>query len=216
MGNKSIKCEPGKIKVSLGGFSIKIESNHVLNSRRKLCEELISKTDLTENDFLEFLLALHFVLEIGINTFFRNYYSISSKQNPLRDENELDEINYIDKVRFFINANNFLYKDGESVEISKINAIRLLEDLKSFGRNRNMIIHGHSVSEVTCEETKQSKLKNKLNSESLDKQIKSFKDILRNLNYFIDILETNVNKDQMLNFQKSFLSDEFLNNYTNS
>jgi len=214
MENKSIKFETGKNKISMGSVSIKIESNHVLNSRRKMCGELIKKIELSENDILEFLLALHFVLEIGINTFFRNYYSTSSKQNPLKDENELDEINYIDKIRFFINSNNFLYKDGEAVEISKRNAKKLIKDLKCFGRNRNMIIHGHSVSEVSGEGVKKSKLKNKLNLDSLDKQILLFKDILESLNYFIDILETNVSKDQMIKFQESFLSDTFLNDST--
>ncbi len=209
--DKILKCEPAKIKITMGSVSFKHESNHVLTSRRQLCKDFLSKReDLSESDILEFLLALHFVLEIGINTFFRNYYSTYTNQNPLKYENELDEINYIDKIRFFINSNNFIYKDGNDVQISKEKAKRLISDMKSFGRIRNMIIHGHSVSEVTGEINKKSKLKDKLSPDSLIKQKTLFKNILENINFFVEKLETHIGREQIKVFQNSFLNADFL------
>ncbi|MFA7315658.1 MAG: hypothetical protein WC059_02545 [Candidatus Paceibacterota bacterium] len=206
-----LKAETGHIKVGItDSVTIKVESNYLFRSRKEYCEEFLKKDTNSQTDILEFLLALHFVLEIGINTFFRNYYNVYSILDTFMHDNELDNVSCLDKIRFFLSSNRFTFRDGKDKAESYKNAKNLIGGIKNFNNIRNMIVHGHSVSEVTGQHNVTSNLKLKLNSKSYGDQINKFKEVMVNLNYFVDRLETFVAKEQIEAFQTLYLSTEFL------
>lgn len=206
-----IKCETGNFKVTVNPVTIKVESNYFLVSRRKECEIFLNKNNPTESEILEFLLALHFVLEIGINAFFRGYYKTSSNYDLSQDSKDIDSVDFINKIILFINCNKFILIDKKDVEMAHDLAKKLPGKIKNFNNIRNMIVHGHSVSEISGAIIKKSPLKSKLNKNSYKKQIDDFKEILTGINYFIDRLDTHIPKNQLEVFKNTFLDISFLN-----
>jgi hypothetical protein len=210
--NIVIKPKPEKITVTVNNVTLKVESNYFFISRRNKCTEFLKIDDPKEADILEFLLNLHFVLEVGINTFFRNYYKFSSNYDFFKNSREIDNINFNDKVTIFLNENNFTLITGENLYTSREKVNEITGLTKNFNNIRNMIVHGHSVSEISSGDHKeQSSLKSKLTKESYIKQIDSFKKIITNINYFIDRLDTKIQREQIKMFQKNYLDLDFLN-----
>ena len=206
-----IKVQPLEMVFTVNNPTIKTESNYFFTSRKNKCVEFLKKEKHEESDILEFLLNLHFVLEVGVNTFFRNYYKCFTNYDFLKGGMEIDKINFSDKIIIFLNENKFTLKNGENLSISrkKINEITGL--IKNFNNIRNMIVHGHPVNEISSGQHKnQSLLKSKLNEESYMKQIEDFKKIISNINFFIDRLETTVRKDTIEIFQDIYLNLAFL------
>lgn len=206
-----MKCETGNFKVTANTVTIKVESNYFLISRRKECENFLDKDNPTEPEILEFLLALHFVLEIGINTFFRGYYKTSSNYDFSQDNKDIDSVDFINKVIIFINCNKFTLIDGDDVSIAHDLAKKLPGRIRNFNNMRNMIVHGHSISEISGVTIKKSPLKSKLSKDGYIKQIDDFKEILIGINYFIDRLDTHIPKSQLDVFKKTYLDTDFLN-----
>jgi hypothetical protein len=195
--------------ISIGeSVSIKIESNAFLNKKRNDCHEILIKENPKELDIMEFLLNLHIVLEIGINSFFRNYYSYITTIDCIKKNHTIDEINFKDKIKFFLISNIFIFNSGEDkININK-KSEQIIQQIITFSQIRNKIIHGHSVSETDQEK---SKLRKKLTNKSMTDQITIFKEIISSLNFFIGKVESKINKKQIEMFQKNFLSDNFLN-----
>lgn len=210
---KDIKItpEPLKMMVTVNNVTLKVESNYFFISRRDRCTEFLKIDDPKEADILEFLLNLHFVLEIGINTFFRYYYKLFSNYDFFKDGNEIDKVGFYDKVTIFLNENSFTLETGENLNTSRQRVNEIIGLIKNFNNVRNMIVHGHSVNEISYgEEKTQSSLKSKLNKDYCIKQIESFKKIILNINYFIDRLDTKVRRDTIEMFQKNYLDLNFL------
>lgn len=211
---KDIKItpEPLKMMVTVNNVTLKVESNYFFISRRDKCTEFLKIDDPKEADILEFLLNLHFVLEIGINTFFRYYYKLFSNYDFFKDGSEIDKVGFYDKITIFFNENSFTLETGENLNTSRQRVNEVIGLIKNFNNIRNMIVHGHSISEISCgEEKTQSSLKSKLNKDYCIKQIENFKKIILNINYFIDRLDTKVQRDTIEMFQKNYLDLGFLN-----
>jgi hypothetical protein len=206
-----VQPKPLTMSVTVNNPILKLESNYFFMSRKQKCSEFLKITDPKEDDILEFLLNLHFVLEIGINTFFRNYYKHTSNYDFFSDSKEIDNIDFYSKITIFLHENNFTLETRESEHESRKKVKQIMGTIKNFNYTRNMIVHGHSISEIHYGETKiQSKLKATLNKDYVIKQIDSFKDILNNLNYFIDRINTKISKEQLQSFQRIYLDINFL------
>lgn len=207
-----MKTEAGKFESSFYPVTLKIESNYFLSSRKELCSKLINtKRILSENEILEVLLSLHIILEVGVNAFFRNLYSHVSNLDGFKNDNRLDDVGFLDKTIFFLGTSKFNLKDVKDVELSNSYSKNLISRIKNFCHVRNLIIHGHSVSEISRGgNSKKSNLKSKLNQDFLDSQIKNFKEILDNYNFFVDKFDSHISKDQIKMLQNNFLSYKFL------
>jgi hypothetical protein len=208
----SVKPKPLTITVTVPSVTLKLESNSFFISKKNKCSEFLKVTDPKEEDILEFLLNLHFVLEIGINTFFRNYYKHTSNYDFFAESKEIDNIDFYSKVAIFLHENNFTLEDGDAVADSKTKVKQIMGTIKNFNYTRNMIVHGHSVSEIHYGEQKiQSNLKSQLNLDHVIKQTEGFKRIINNLNYFIERLSTKIPKEQLNALQRIYLNTDFLN-----
>lgn len=206
-----LKAEPGKFKMILLSPTIKVESNYLLRSRKELCQSLLKNETLDEADILEFLLALHIVLEVGINTFFRSFYGMVPDLDYVKEIYLIDEVGFAEKTKLFLTTSKFTFRDGSDVKAASGHVDDILDSLKIFNNVRNMIIHGHSVSESSLGAvSKKSKLKGKLSESYMKEQIARFKKIIGGYNFFIDRLDTFVAPDQIKQFQVNFVSSDFL------
>ncbi len=214
--DSKVTSKPLRIRATMStSVTLTVQSHYFLIGRRKLCKKLLNKSHkskLTEEERLEFLLALHIVLEVGINSFLRSLYSTYTNLDYVKYENVIDEVNYIDKTRMFLSSNRFIFSSGGEKRDAEKRAKKLIQSLIKFGRIRNMIMHGHSLSESSGGAPKQSNLKEILTSESkVDRQVQRFKDIIESFNFFVDRLETSVNEEQIKTLKKNFLDSSFLN-----
>jgi hypothetical protein len=206
-----ITPEPAKMLITFSNVTVKTESNYFFISRRKKCTEFLKINDPKESDILEFLLNLHFVLEIGVNTFFRNYYKCLTNYDFINGSKEIDNISFSDKVTIFLNENRFNLRTGEDLKTNRDKVSKIIKRIKDFNYIRNMIVHGHPINEISSGEYKnQSELKSKLNKVFYTKQIENFKEIISNINYFVDRIETTIRRDTIEMFQKIYLNLDFL------
>lgn len=206
-----IKPEPLKMLITVNNVTLKLESNYFFISRKNKCSEFLQITEPQESDILEFLLNLHFVLELGINTFFRNYYKHSSNYDFFKDSRDIDNIDFQNKITIFLHENHFILETGESLATSRQKVNEIVGTIRNFNNVRNMIVHGHSVSEIHFGEQRiPSNLKSKLNKDYVLDQIESFKKIITNINYFIDRLNTQIPREQLNSFQRIYLDIDFL------
>ena len=61
--------------------SCTIESVYLILSNKKKCNELLKKSELTENDIIDFYISLHLVLEVSLNSLYRKLSIPSIKKN---------------------------------------------------------------------------------------------------------------------------------------
>jgi hypothetical protein len=167
-------------------LSIRKESSHLLNLHRETVHSLLCKSNLDQTELMEVLVSLHIVLEIGINTFFRQIF-LSPKNRAVFDQTKiidnLDNINFGDKVALFIYSSEFDF-DNDEIEIAK-KFHKIIGEIKQFSAMRNKLLHGHGIIEIYEEGgSKKSALSKELNLDKLKKQIESFKLILDGLSFY--------------------------------
>ena len=202
-----LNAEAGSFTHAGDSIKIKIESSAFFAKKRDDCVQLLSKENPSELDIMEFMLNLHLVLEIGVNAFFRNYFQHISCIDEIKDTHVIDEISFIDKVKFFLVSNNFTFQSGDDRKIANKKSTALISDIMVFSSIRNKIIHGHSVSESN---QVKSKLKKQLTPAYTNDFIEKYKEIILSLNYFIDRMDSSINRQQIALFQKNWLSVDFL------
>lgn len=185
-----------------------IESVYLISSHREKCAAILEKDNISENEIIDFLISLHIVLEVSLNTFLRQLYRMIHPFNleffeDLEILKNLDNINFIDKTTLFIYTGNFAFLNKEKTkEYSKI-----IDTLKTFSEIRNKLLHGHSISSISYGETKlNSKTKELLTSKFLEDQIRRFKYILDSLKYYLENL-----KSPLTESGKQALIDQYLN-----
>ncbi len=191
-------------------LSMTLESNYLLISSREKLASLLSKQNIDRNDIIDIFIALHLVLELGINHLFRKIIIPTLKKNidtHVMIDN-LDGISFIDKTIMFIYYSKFNF--GDIDEASEHHSI--INKLRAFSEMRNKILHGHSVSEISKDgESSSSNLRKNLTSSKLFQQIEYFKSILKGLSYYLDSLEldplTLVGKEQL---KTSYLDYSFI------
>lgn len=167
-------------------LSMRKESVHLLKLHQKNIQSLLCKSELAQTELMEVLISLHIVLEIGINTFFRQIF-LSPKNRTIFDQTKiienLDNISFGDKVTIFIYSSEFNFRDNE-IETAK-NSHKIIGEIKHFSAMRNKLLHGHGVIEFFEEEgSRKSALSKELNPNKLQQQIKSFTFILNGLAFY--------------------------------
>jgi len=78
---------------------ILVTNDSFLIYHRKKCHDLINTGFNNKEDIMQFFLALHIVLEVGINSFFRQLVTVL-RFGRLK-MSCLDQVNFIDKVTMF-------------------------------------------------------------------------------------------------------------------
>ncbi len=188
-------------------MSVIFESLYLLESNQKKCKELLSKSNRSPNDIIDFLISIHIVLEFGLNGLFREIIinNIQKNIDKAKIVNNLDHITFIDKTILFIymekyNFNNNLSKANEHHSI--------IEILKDFSNTRNQLMHGSMIGSFSDENSSKTSAVSIITSEHMKKQIEKFKKILDGVIFYLDHLKyCPVNKEDLKN---KFLDTTFL------
>lgn len=176
--------------------SVISESYYLIESNRNKCSSLLKKKNLSPNDICDFLISLHIVLEVSINSLFREII-INNLQKTISKEkivDDLDKLSFIDKVIFFILFSKFNFNS----EIDKANNYySIIGKLKDFTEPRNKLLHGAMVGSFADSDSI-THTANLLTPENKEKQIKSFKDILEGLRFYCNcLINTNIDEDKI-------------------
>ena len=205
----NLKAETGVFRITDNTMSITIESNYLFYSNRKKVSELLCKDKLDQNDIIDIFIGLHIVLELGINNVFRKIITptLQKKISTHTMIENLDNINFIDKIVMFLYYSKFNFIDiDKATEYHK-----LIEKLRSFSEMRNKLLHGHSIMEVSGEKgISKSKLKKNLNTEKLQEQLKNFKFIVDGLCYYLDCVDSDWTVEGRKQLKETYLSHSFI------
>lgn len=185
------------------------ESVYLIISNKEKCRQLLDKKSLEEGDIIDFLISLHIVLEVGLNSLFRNLSLMGIKKdvNEFEIIKNIDNINFIDKTALFIYDAKFNF-NSKLAEASRYHSI--IGTLRSFAEIRNRLLHGHSISSVFSEgETKHSPLRKSITPESIGSQVEKFKFILEGMRFYIDCLDSSLTTSGRESFKKEYLNDDF-------
>ncbi len=191
-------------------ISARVESHYLTISNKEKCTNLLKITKMTEENKIDFYISLHIVLETNLNTLFRHLTLMTFKKNvdPHVITENLDKINFIDKVILFIYNSKFDFKTNsdEVVEHHKI-----IGKLRNFCQIRNKLLHGHSISNVYQDGTIKPSLARKILDDGLSLQIEKFKEIIAGMRFFVNHLDNGVKGTWKESFSQSFLDDDFIN-----
>jgi len=186
-----------------------LESHYLISSNKDKVRELLSKSELQENDIIDAFISLHILLEVSLNSLFRQLSLLSIKENfdRLKVVENLDTISFIDKVTLFIYNSKFKFQDiNKATEYHKI-----IGTLKNFASIRNKLLHGHSIITVIDDDgARSSQTKELLNKDHLKKQVKKFLIILEGLRYYLDCLDSSLTSAGKESYKKDFLDDSFI------
>jgi hypothetical protein len=189
------------------------ESSYLIESRKKICAEILSKGKLNEPDAIEFCISLHTVLEVSINSLFRDLIlpEIKKAVNELEIRENLDDISFRDKVTLFVYTSKFNLDGAGNLVRRATEYHSIINELKRFAEIRNRLIHGHSVSSIFIpgEKPAHSRTRKALTEEGLKEQIKLYRHILEGLRFYIDRLD-NLPKDTKKYSKENYLDDSFL------
>lgn len=192
--------------------SIYSERLDIIEINRKRCSEILSKDKLTDKDIIDALISLHLVLEIGLNSLYRNIISIQIKKDidMLEMIKNIDNINFIDKTVMFIYSFNFNFKS----DIWKAEQYHsIINYLRKFSEIRNLLLHGHTIMTINVngELERESKLRKIISQDTLNNQIDIFKYILDGIQFYVDHLNLPINGTQVgPRAKKLFLNYNFL------
>lgn len=193
-------------------IAVKKESCYLLQSHRDKAKELIAHSELNQHDIMDVLISLHIVLEIGINTFFRQILPVKKGRDVFafdKTTENLDNINFGDKVATFVYSSDFNFngKEEQAQEYHKI-----IKEIKRSSEMRNRLLHGHAISSLYEDgKSKHSTLSKKLNLKTMGQQIKSFRTILEGLAFYFQCYTqggfTPAGKEKLI---KAYLDTSFL------
>jgi len=214
MAQKSIHIQE-KITVH-DSWSARVESEHLIISNKKRCADIISGSDLSQNDIIDVFISLHIVLEVSINTLFRHLTLLNLLKEIDKFEliKNLDNISFRDKVVMFIYNSKFIVVSSD--ELSKLNEYHsIIGKIKEFSGLRNQLLHGHSISAVfDGEGNRHTNLNEELSLEGLEKQIKRFRFIVEGLRFYLDRLDSSLTESGRESYTKVYLNDDFLPNFS--
>ncbi len=186
------------------------ESEYLISSRRQRCQNLLNQEELSEEDLIELYIALHVVLEVGLNALLRHIalWHVGSNFNRLEVIKQTDDISFQDKMAMFLYHNKFDFT-GREKEIANHHSI--LNKILHFAAIRNQLLHGHAISTFILEGKKHdSDVRQKMNNKTLRQQIQLFRDIIEGVIFYIDCL--NVEKEGLdkEGLKKKYLNLDFL------
>ncbi len=164
------------------------ESDYLIVSRKERCRQILQAGDPTEENMIELYIALHVVLEVGLNALLRRLtlWHVGPGFDRVEVIKQVDEIHFKDKVAMFLYHGHFNFEDEAGQAIGHH---RILNKIMHFSEIRNQLLHGHSISTLTLEGKKhQSAVRRKMNQETLAKQLALFQDIVKGMNFFLNHL----------------------------
>lgn len=185
---------------------------------KKKCTEILNKSERTEDDIIDFFISLHLILEVNLNALFRQLSHTQLWKLSLAGIDELEIIENIDKIDFITKTTLFIYNsefsfDNKLKEAEKHH--KIIKKLKNFSEMRNKLLHGHSIMTIIEEgKSRDSNLKKKLNTETLEKQIEMFITIIEGMRFYLDCLDSSLRQSGKEDYKKEYLSDIFLTNTT--
>lgn len=194
-------------------FTARTESDYLLISNKNKCTELlrlVTDGSFSEEQAIDFLISLHIVLEVGLNTFFRHISLMAIKKSvdPLEISKNLDEISFRDKATLFIYNSKFNF-DNRIDEATRHHKIIGL--LKNFAEPRNKLLHGHSISTVTDgDAARHSQARSLTGQERVNKQIENFRLIMQGMRFYLDCLESGLTDSGKASLAGEYLNDNFL------
>lgn len=209
------KCE---IKETIGiseSLTLIAESQHLLVSNRDKCADLLKKSELTNEDKIDFLISLHLVLEVGINALFRQFFFRNHGLGWISDERKveyLDEISFKDKVTAIIYFAKFRF-NSDSDRIKADEYLSVIEQIKTFSQVRNKLLHGHSLSKTTVlngKDSKQTVSKTSKLIPKFDEQVGLFKSIVEAVAFYIRNVDCTITPEGRESMIKEFIDDDFL------
>lgn len=189
-----------------------IQSEYLIISYREKIGKLIEQSPLTEEgEFIDILIGLHIILEVGLNSLFRQISLSSIKKNIDRLEimDNIDKINFIDKLVLFIYNSKFNF-GSESEEAEHHH--KIIGILRDFSETRNKLLHGHAIATFHIEGDdirRLSRSKQMLNLDFLQKQIIKFRKILMGVRFYLDHLE-GLSESYKQDLANSYLDDTFM------
>jgi len=205
-----MKAETGQFRIKTGEISARLESGYLIISNKKKCEDLISNSELNDNDIADVLISLHIVLEVSLNTLYRHLItSVIKKQiDKFKIIKNIDKINFIDKTVMFIYNSKFNFGG----DLDKANEFhKIIGDMRRFSEARNKLLHGHSISTIfEGNRNRHSETKKMLNPDFLKEQIKRFCFIMKGMCFYLDCLDSELTQAGKEQYKKSFLDDSFL------
>jgi len=208
MTKKQITLEEN---ISVGNFvSARTESNYLIITNKEKCRQILTKKDLTEEDIIDFLIAIHIVLEVSLNSLFRNLSLMGIKKgvDDFEIGQNIDEISFIHKTTLFIYNSKFNF-DGKLDESTHYHSI--IGKLKNFAAPRNRLLHGHSISTIfSGGNQRHSFLRQSINRHYLREQMGKFRDIVEGMRFYLDCLDSSLTPEGRADFKKAYLDDDFL------
>lgn len=203
-------AETGKFVIRISeNISMRLDSHDLLISSREKLRILFAKGELERKDLIEALIALHLVMEVGMNTFYRQLYLMIYKipVDQIGRIRNIDEVSFIDKTKLFISASTFSlvgYEDEARRHSTIIGKMKIFTEL------RNLLLHGHAISTVVNDGGQlHSKLKNRLTADALIDQIIMFKEIMTGVQFYLDHLDSPLTADGKESLKRSFLDVNF-------
>jgi hypothetical protein len=189
------------------------ESNYLIINNKNKCQEIIRKEKpISENDTIDFFISLHIVLEISIHCFFKQILANACMPLELASTKKiyenLDSVNFIDKVIMFIYSGNFTIPHDKNDEAKKHH--KIIGKLRAFSGLRNQLLHGHTIGTFYSETQTSSKLRSKLNYSTVEDQIKLYKEIIEGIRFFFAYLNCSYTDSGKNSLQESYLDLSFL------
>lgn len=184
------------------------DSPYLIIANRNRCKELLLKKERSQEDIIDILIALHIVLEVGINSTFRDVALLSIKKSvdQFKVIENIDNIDFISKTVLFIYNSNFDFSNKLD-EANEYHSI--IETLKDFSNMRNKLLHGHSISTLIEGSTsRHSSLKSALTESYLKKQLEKYKFIMEGMRFYISCLD--LGRANIEHYEKHFLNYDFI------
>lgn len=194
-------------------ITARTESCYLTISNRDKCRDLIKKSaasDLSEEEIIDFLIAIHIVLETGLHAFFRqiSLAGIRKDIDRLTVVNNLDRIGFIEKATLFIYNSkfNFATHIDDATRYHKI-----IESMKAFAEPRNKLLHGHSISTVIEDSGSRDSETRKITTHGrAQKQVDLFIFIMEGLSFYLDCLDSSFTDSGKESLRAQYLDVDFL------
>lgn len=186
--------------------SIITENTYLFDKNIEECKRIFEKTNKSPNDIIDFLLSLHLVLEIGINSVIRDVIvnKLQKGVDKSKIVNNLDRISFIDKATLFVYMEKYNFSCQDEIEeADKFHSI--IGCMKSFSEARNILMHGGMIGSFFDRFSSCTNAVSILNIKYMNGQISKFKMICDGLKFYLDHLSSdNLNfgnlKDKYLNY----------------
>jgi hypothetical protein len=185
---------------------------HLLEVNKEICKRINLKPYKSPDDIIDFLIALHMVLEISLNGLIREVVVENLQKTIDRSKivDNLDRISFIDKTVMFLYMEH--YDFGLDIDKADENH-KIIGLIKSFSEARNKLMHGSMIGSFDDSLNSNDSVATRLlNSGYLEEQIKKFKDIVAGMTFYIDhLIQGNIDKTVLI---VKFLDVHFLDTAT--